>query len=326
MSKGVIICLLLGLLLISGCAEQLVETKQTEERMGTTVTITVIDSDVEKAESAIEHAFLEIEKIEELMSLYIENSSVSVLNKEGILEDAHIDLIYTIKKAQYYSYLSDGAFDITVQPILDLYTTSFDVNKRAPSDEEINAALGLVDYKNVIVEDEEIRFGKKGMAITLGGIAKGYAIDRAVEILELNGVKHALVNAGGDMRAIGKKSGSEEWQIALQNPRNAEEYITIIKLNNKSVATSGDYERYFEPTKKFHHIVNPKTGYSATELISVTIIAEKAIDADALATSVFVMGPEEGMELIEQLENVEGLLITKDREILKSSGFEEFSS
>jgi thiamine biosynthesis lipoprotein len=314
--------LLLWVLLVSGCAERLIEIKQTEEHMGTTVTIAVMDSDAKKAKLAINHAFLEIERIEKLMSTYIENSSVSLLNKKSILENVDIDLVYVIKKAQHYSELSDGAFDITVQPILDLYRESFSVRKRAPSEEEIKKALELVNYKNLIVDDEKVRFRKRGMTITLGGIAKGYAIDRAIDVLELKGIKHALVNAGGDMRAIGMKSESESWKIALQNPRDKKEYITIIKLNNRSVATSGDYERYFEPTKKFHHIVNPKTGYSATELISATIVAEKAIDADALATSVFVMGAEKGMALIERLDNVEGLLITKGREVLKSSGFD----
>jgi len=122
------------------------------------------------------------------------------------------------------------------------------------------------------------------------------------------------------MRAIGNK-GEENWQIALQNPRNKNEFLTVIPLNNTAVATSGDYERYFDDSKKFHHIVNPKTGYSALELMSVTIITEKAIDADALATSVFVMGKEKGLELIESLDNVEGLIITQEKEIIKSNGF-----
>ena len=122
------------------------------------------------------------------------------------------------------------------------------------------------------------------------------------------------------MRAVGKKPNNN-WQIALENPRNKQEYITILNINNKAIATSGDYERYFDPEKKFHHIINPNTGYSATELISVTIITDKTIDADALATAVFVLGKDKGLKLVNTLNNVEALIITNDRDIIKSSDF-----
>jgi thiamine biosynthesis lipoprotein len=156
------------------------------------------------------------------------------------------------------------------------------------------------------------------MSITLGGIAKGYAVDCACEKLINDGIKYALVNIGGDMRAVGDKNGVP-WEIALQNPRNKEEYITIITLDNESVATSGDYERYFfENGRRIHHIINPKTGYPANESISVTIIAKKCIDADALSTSVFVMGPEKGKALLDNF-NVKGLIIGSDKQIIKSN-------
>jgi thiamine biosynthesis lipoprotein len=220
----------------------------------------------------------------------------------------------------YYGELSNGSFDITVQPILDLYKYSFENFGRPPKEEDIKDTLDLVDYRYVLIKDDLIILRKEGMKVTLGGIAKGYAIDRAVDVLKRYEIKHALVNAGGDMRAIGSK-GDEDWRIALQNPRNKDEYITIIPLDNKAVATSGDYERYYDENKSFHHIVDPRTGYSAAELISVTIVADKAMDADAIATSVYVLGKEKGMELIERLDGVEGLAITKDKEIVRSSGF-----
>jgi thiamine biosynthesis lipoprotein len=288
--------------------------------MGTFVTITVISNDEGKAENAINLAFKEMERVESLLSEYKLKSEVSLLNKNGFLNNASEDLLDNIKKAMYYSELSDGAFDITVKPILELYKNSFKIKKRAPTEEEINETLVLVNYKNIEIKGRRIKFLNDEVKITLGGIAKGYAIDRAMGVLQENGIKHGLVNAGGDMRAIGDKNG-QPWRIALENPRNKSQYIAIIYLENESVATSGDYERYFDPEKKFHHIVNPKTGHSARELISVTIIAENAIDADALATSVFVLGYKKGLQLIENLDNVEGLLITKDRKIIKSSGF-----
>jgi len=154
----------------------------------------------------------------------------------------------------------------------------------------------------------------------LGGIAKGYAVDRAIEILKEKGIKNALVNAGGDMQTIGKKYGNMQWGIALANPRNTNEFITAFPISNKAIVTSGDYERFFDENKSFHHIVDPNTGYSATELISVTILADNAFDADAISTAVFVLGKEKGLDLIESLNNTEALIITNNKEIFTSSG------
>ena len=318
-----ILILFLIVVLISGCSE-LKKAEKTKELMGTIVKITVYDADEEKAEEAINAAFDEIERIDGLLSNYKNDSEVSILNREGFVADVSDDFMVNLKKSLFYADISEGAFDITVQPILDLYTDSFENKKRAPTGEEINKTLKLVGYENIHIKYRNISFLKHGMKITLGGIAKGYAIDKTIEVLVEKGIDHALVDAGGDMRAVGDKGG-EEWMIALENPRNKKDYITIIKLSDRSIATSGDYERYFDPERKFHHIVNPKTGYSATELISVTIIADKAIDADAIATAVFVLGPDEGLQLIEELENVEGLLITANREIVKSSGFGSYT-
>ncbi len=315
-----LIWVILALVVLSGCTNVYSsKVSETKNLMDTYVEITVLDQDELKAEKAITDAFEEMIKVENLVSIYKEDTQLYSLNEKGFLIDADEEIIYLLKESNKYSELSNGSFDITVQPILDLYTKSFEVNKRAPTEKEINDTLSLIDYKGIVIKSNDIRI-RKNMKITLGGIAKGYAIDKAIEALEKNGIKHALVNAGGDMRAIGKK-GMEDWSIALRNPRDKEDYITIIKLDNNSVATSGDYERYFDSEKKFHHIVDPRTGYSATDLISVTIIAGTALEADALATSVFVLGPEKGLELVESLDNVEGLLITKDREIIKSSGF-----
>ena len=215
--------------------------------------------------------------------------------------------------------MSDGAFDITVQPILDLYNRSFIEKNSAPSGEEINKELKKVDYKRVIIKDQKIQIGDDQI-ITLGGIAKGYAVEKAIEILKRHNITMALVDASGNMRALGRKPDGV-WNIAMEDPRNVNNYITIIPLDNNAVSTSGDYERYFDPGMKYHHIINPKTGYSATELISVTIVTDNAFDADALSTAVFVLGKEKGMKLIESLPGVEGLIITREKEILRSSGF-----
>ncbi|MCK5282236.1 MAG: FAD:protein FMN transferase [Nanoarchaeota archaeon] len=312
---------ILGIIILSGCLERLYEVERTEEIMGTFVKITIYDKNTENAEKAIDEAFMEIMRIDDLLSNFKEYSEVYLLNENKEIEDASQDLIDNIQKSIYYGELSEGRFDITVQPILDLYKESFQERKRPPTDDEIKEEMKRVDYTKIRINGNKISIDE-GQKITLGGIAKGYAVDKAIEILRDNGIEHALVNAGGDMRALGKKYGSLDWFIALANPRDENDYIKMIKLADKAIVTSGDYERYFDENKSFHHIVNPKTGYSASELISVTIIADNAFDADAISTSVFVLGKEKGIELIESLDNVEGLIITEDREIIKSSEFD----
>jgi thiamine biosynthesis lipoprotein len=281
----------------------------------------VYSASEETGRQAISEGFSEIERIEEVLSTYDESSEISILNREKEISNPSDDLLANIRKSAYYGELSSGAFDITVQPILDLYKESFEVNKRPPTDDEVKNELEKVDYSEIEASDDRVSIGP-GQKITLGGVAKGYAVDKVIELIKAKGIENALVNAGGDIRTIGKKAGSIEWTIALANPRDKKEYITIIRMSDKAVVTSGDYERYFDDDMKFHHIVNPLTGYSADELISVTIVAENAFDADAISTSVFVMGPEKGLELIEGLDNVEGLLITSEKEIIKSSGFD----
>jgi len=317
------ITLLISLLLITACSTS-EKVEQTKELMGTYVTITIYGEEEQIVEQATEVAYKEIERIEKLVSNYINTSEVYILNENQKISNVSNELIYLLTKSLKYGDLSQGAFDITVQPILDLYKDSFENLKRPPTEEEVQETLNQVGYEYIFIKNKNMKFTKP-TKITLGGIAKGYAIDKAIEVLKQYDVEHALVNAGGDMRAIGAK-GEEDWQIALQNPRDKKDHITIIHLNDRAVATSGDYERYYDDEKKFHHIVDPRTGFSATELISVTIVTDKAVDADALATSVFVLGKEDGLNLVENTKNTEALIITKDKEIIKSSGFDALTN
>jgi FAD:protein FMN transferase len=291
------------------------------DSMDTFFTITVYSDNPEIAERAINEAFNEIRRIESQLSIYKNDSEVSRLNRKKIIKSASEDLRINIEKALYYSNLSDGAFDITVQPILNLYSQSFMKKGLAPSFRTISRELGKVGYRKIVIKNREIKIGEN-QSITLGGIAKGYAVEKAVEILKRYGITMALVDAGGNMRALGKKPDGA-WNVAMVDPRDANNFITTIPLDNNAVSTSGDYERYFDDEMKYHHIINPKTGYSATELISVTIAADNAFDADALSTAVFVLGKDEGMKLIESLPGVEGIIITRDKLILRSSGFKE---
>lgn len=304
---------------ISCSSTTLPEVRLTRLLLGTTVTITVRHADEAFASKAITAALDEIERIEQLMSSYDEESEIWCLNSTGVIE-SDPEILRLIEEARRFSRLSDGAFDVTVQPLLDLYDTAFSQRGRPPTPAEIETARQKVGFERIRIAAGRISL-PEGMKITLGGIAKGYAIDRAVSVLQERGVRHGLVNAGGDMRSLGTKDGGP-WKIALQNPRNSHDYIALLPLADRAVATSGDYEKFFDPEKKFHHIVDPRTGYSATELISVTVVAPTALEADALATAVFVLGAQQGMELIECRENVEALLVTAERAILTSTGLD----
>lgn len=307
------------LLLVPACKIIAYRAEQTKEMMGTTVTVVCLHEDENIAREGIKKAFRAMQQVNDEMGPYGTTSAVMELNKKKIIAKPTASMRFVLEKSAEYSVMSDGAFDITVQPVLDLYTRAFKEN-RTPTEEEIEQAAKKVGYSKIVIEENAAMIGEN-MTITLGGIAKGYAVDMAIAALQQAGIERAMVNAGGDIRAIGTKEGNQKWQVALQNPRNSMEFITSIELDNMSVATSGDYERYYDENKSYHHIINPKTGRSATELISVTVIAPKAVDADSLATTVFVLGKDKGMALVEKLPKVEALIITRDREIIRSSGF-----
>ncbi len=295
--------------------------RATRLAMGTTVTITALHHGERQAGRAIEAAFAEIERIEAALSIYRDSSEVNRLMRSRSIE-AGPDLLTVVRAAQLYHDLSGGAFDITVEPVLEVYDRAFDRRERPPAAAEIDSARSLVGFERLSLSGNTITLAE-GTRIDLGGIAKGYIIDRAVETLRRRGIRNGLVNAGGDIRAFGRNNG-EPWRIALQNPRDPSDYLAVIEVADRSVTTSGDYERYFDPDREYHHIIDPRTGRSATALMSVTIIAPRAMEADALATSVFVLGPRDGLELVERLEGIEALLITREREIILSPGMGDF--
>jgi len=317
-----VICLALAILL-SRTAIQRFRTKslkETEMIMGTLVEITVIPAD----EKAIKEAFEAIKKVDALMSIYKEDSEISILNKKGQVQVSR-ETLEVIKDALRFSELTDGAFDITCRPLINLWKEA-KKKKKIPTEEEIKEVISLVDYKKIILEGNQIRLKKKGMQIDLGGIAKGYAVDKAIEALRKNGIRQALVNAGGDLYALGNNPQGRKWQIGIQDPREKDKILDIVKVKDKAVATSGDYRRYFTlEGRRFSHIVNPRTGLTVQDVpMSVTIIGPDATTTDALATGVFVLGPEEGMKLIESLPEVEGMIISEGMKKVTSQGWEKF--
>lgn len=297
---------------------------ESRQAMGTIVSIQIIGPK-NRSEGALHLAFDEIKRIEDQMDIHKNNSEISRLNKEGRLDTASSDLIYVINRSIHFSRISAGAFDITIHPILELWRNKINSGSY-PADQEINDTLTLVNYRNITVENDTVGFELEGMSIDLGGVAKGYAVDRAVEVLRKQGFDSGFVDAGGDGMFFGTKPDGLPWIVGLRNPDNKTESIIVLKILDMAVATSGNYERYFNESARLSHISDPRTGYSSQNLISATVIAASAMEADALATAVFVLGPDEGMELIEKTEDTEALLITPERQILKSSGFDTYKS
>ncbi|MDD4897966.1 MAG: FAD:protein FMN transferase [Methanocellales archaeon] len=283
----------------------------TRNIMGTSVKIAAVHSDVDWAKKAMNVSFEEIYKINDLMSIYKDGSDIRLLNKNGYCDYADSDTIRVIERASHHSGLSNGAFNVAVLPLMELW------EKCIPTEAKLEETLELLDPENITINGGRIQFKKAGMGLTLGGIAKGYAVDKAIETLKQNGIEHALVSAGGDMRTLGNKLDGTPWRVALRNPQDKKASITTIELCDKAVATSGNYERGLNDDP---HILDPRTGSIIRGLMSVTILAENTIDADALSTAVFVLGAEEGMRLVER-SGSEALIITNDGNIVRSSGF-----
>lgn len=253
----------------------------------------------DKQASAI--VFAEVERLEQLFSKYKEDSEISRLNRTGELK-VSLDTFQIIKKSKEFYQLTDGAFDITVSPLVELW--GFTKQKpEVPNDEKIKSALLLVGSDKIILHEKDsvVEFKLSGMKIDLGGIAKGYALDCAVKKLKENNIASCLINAGGQVYALGDKF-AKPWKIAIKNPRKSGVLETLVLLN-QSASTSGDYEQFFwKNGKRYAHIINPKTGYPVDSLIhSITIIANNGITADALSTAIFVLGKTKGEELLKKI-------------------------
>ena len=297
--------------------------KRSQMIMGTTVEITVIPAN----EEAVREAFLAIKKVDKLMSLYQPDSEVSLLNEQGE-NQLSPETIQVIQQAIKFAEMTEGAFDITCRPLINLWKKA-KKEQKIPSPEEIEQARKLVDYRKIILKGNLVKLPEPGMKIDLGGIAKGYAVDRAIQVLKIRGVRRALINAGGDLYVLGTPGWGKKWTVGIQDPRHLDKVLTAIKVSNCGIASSGDYRRYFIlEGRRFSHIVDPRTGQTVQEVpMSVTIIAPDATTADALATGVFVLGPGEGISLIESLPGVEGLIISEvgeDEQMNSSSGWEKF--
>jgi len=292
--------------------------------MGTSIEVILLDSDPEASSNAVDQAYAEIKRIEEQLSVRMRESKVSEINRSAGKRAVQVpaELLGLIRESIRIAGASHGAFDITVQGLGDLWDFHGPVF-RLPDPADVKDRLNLVDYRKIRLQQEgsTVFLEGEGMQISLGGIAKGYAVDRAVEVLRKSGIKGGIVSAGGDLFAFGKREDGEAWRVGVRNPRDPSKNICMIPVSDLAVATSGDYERYrmFEG-RRYHHVIDPRTGYPSKGCMSVTVVAERALEADALATAVFVLGPEEGRALLEKLPGVEGVIVDRDGNITASSG------
>jgi FAD:protein FMN transferase len=311
--KSHIISFLL-ILFLAGCTKQPVEVYDARVMLGTVIEIKVIDPDPQKAKQALENSFGEISRIEKIMSHFDPHSALSQLNRRGYSEDK--ELYALISKSVEISKITDGGFDVTVGPLMNLWDFKAQV-PQVPLAQQINHTIKNVGYKYINIDSNKNRIMiKKGIDIDLGGIAKGYATDQAIAVLQKQGIHTALVNAGGDIRAIGNK----EWHIGLKNPRG-NDILAAIMVKNKAVVTSGDYERYFiKQGKRYHHILNPSTGYPADLCQSVTVIAPTATAAVALAKGIFVAGPVKGLKIAASQAQTETIIIDNQGRLYVSAG------
>lgn len=329
MEKFRVLIFLFLIFFIFGCGEK--EYSKVEFLMDTVVEIKVYHRSKTEAQEAIDSSMEEMRRVEQKMSCFLPGSEVSRINKEALLKGAKgsllaegwipvsDELFSLLEESIHLSELTKGCFDVTIYPLWKIWKFEGE-SVKVPDEEEIERKLQLVDYKNTIIENGKINFAKRGMGIDLGGIAKGYAVDAAIKALKEKNVESAMVNAGGDIYALGRKQ-EKPWRIGIRHPRRGGEILGIVEVEDRAIVTSGDYERFFfSKGKRYHHILNPKTGYPADECQSVTIMAKKATFADGLATGIFVLGPREGMDLIESLEEVEGVIVNKEGEVSVSSG------
>ncbi len=309
------ISLILIIFLFSVCSsdQQLQPVERTKVLMDTFIQISIYDQNrpQEELRQIVDLAFKRIEEIERIINTYDDSSFISMLNREAanraiVLDSIMYDLML---ESDRINKLSGGAFDITTGSIKLLWNFSAD-NPRIPGDSILLRQLRWVGADYLKLEDHSLQFDSPEVRIDLGGIAKGYAVDQAIDVLKKHGITDAIVNAGGNLRTLCSDLTRGKRRVWIKHPRQSDSLFGFFRMDDGCVATSGDYERFFIfDSVRYHHIFDPKTGYPARGCVSVTIKASTATEADALSTAVFVLGLQRGMELIEQLPNVEGIII-----------------
>lgn len=291
--------------------------------MGTEISVRLWHDDPVQGQHLVEQVFAEARRIDLLMSTYIDDSRISDINRRGADEPviAGNELFRLIQRSLDISVLTRGAFDITYESVGQHYDFR---NRQRPDQTTVDASRLLIDYRLVELDQAAgtVAFAAKGVRINLGGIAKGYVVERGVDLLRMAGVRNGIVTAGGDSRLLGDRRGVP-WKVGIRDPRVDGEVAMTLPLADEAISTSGDYERYFEENGvRYHHIISPSTGTPASGVHSATVIGPDAVLTDALSTSVFVMGVDEGLRLIATLPDYESIVIDDQGRIYYSDGLQ----
>ena len=312
----------LAIAILGACSNK-TDASRAELLMDTVCSVTLYDQ--AKAD-VYRDIFNRIREIENRMSVHLEGTDIERVNAAAGISpvQVHEDVFEVIERALYYAGISGGAFDPTVGPLVSLWGISGD-NPRLPSQEEIDAVLPLVNWRDIELdrENNSIFLKKPGMALDLGAIAKGYAADEAAAIIRNARLKRALIDLGGNILIYGVKRDKSPWRVGIQNPLEGRgNYLGIVSGPAQTVVTSGVYERYFETDGvRYHHIFSPSDGYPARNgLLAVTIVTGISMEADALSTAVFVMGYEKGRALVESLDGIEAIFVFEDLSVRKTKG------
>jgi thiamine biosynthesis lipoprotein len=278
--------------------------------MGTAISVELWADDADTAHAAIEAVMQEMVRIDNAMSPWIETSELALINREATQHPLKIspEMMLLLKTSLHYSEISAGAFDISFASVGYMYDYRRHIE---PSKQEIASHLSAIDYRSIKLDASAstVHFMKPGMRIDLGGIAKGYAVDQGANILIARGIKNAIVTAGGDSRIVGDRRG-RPWMVGIKDPRVADKVAVLLPLSDTAMSTSGDYERYFmDGERRVHHIINPRTGTSATGIRSVSVLTAHGIDSDALTKPLFILGVERGMAIIDKIPGVDAIVI-----------------
>lgn len=313
--------IILSLIFITGDKKQ-VSVEKSFFILGTIINLKTFGK---KSEKAIEEAIERLTDIDNKMSAFKDYSEISRINKNSGIAPQSVseDTFYVIKEAVYYSNLLEGTFDPTIRPLVSLWGIGTK-NERIPEKNEIYEKLKLVNYRDIILNKKNIsiKLKKENQSIDVGGIAKGYAADEVKDIFKRYEIKNGLIDLGGNILTLGSKTDGSTWNVGIQDPfGNRGEFIGVVSVKDKSVVTSGNYERFFmKDGKSFHHILNPKTGYpSESKIVSATIISDKSIQGDGLSTGVYIMGVKKSLKLIESLDGIDAIFITENKEVYTTS-------
>ncbi|MEJ1966569.1 MAG: FAD:protein FMN transferase [Gammaproteobacteria bacterium] len=320
---GAALGLLLALSLVPATPARAAWIDRHEAIMGVNIDVEVWHDEPAKGNAAIDAVMDEMRRIDTLMSHYKPESELSQINARAAKGPVVVDqeLFDLIKLSLHFSEITDGAFDITYASVGYLY----DYRKHIkPTEAQIEKALPGVNYRHLILDEKahSVRFAQEGMRIDLGGIAKGYAVDQCIGILQARGIQHAVVTAGGDTRIIGDRFG-RPWIVGIRHPDDQSKTILRMPLVDTAMSTSGDYEHYFDENgQRYHHIIDPKTGHSASKVRSATILGPTAVQTDGLSKTAFVLGADKALEIIERLPDFDAIFVRPDGKVLYTKGLQ----